>query len=139
MKKYIYLFSLIAVLLTPGFSNADITFQPAQFPNPSGILDNLPQPLNDFIKSARDIGITAGNEFGKYINTSALQSPINVNLNQLKDINITQWFRNIFQIDSSNSVYQLAVKILSSIGNLFIWILNIVVDLIRQILSLVYQ
>ncbi len=136
MKKYIYLFSLIAVLLTPGFSNADITFQPAQLPNPSGILDNLPQPLNDFIKSARDIGITAGNEFGKYINTSALQSPINVNLNQLKDINITQWFRNIFQIDSSNSVYQLAVKILSSIGNLFIWILNIVIDLIRQGLAL---
>ncbi len=138
MKKYIYLFLLIAVLLMPEFSSAEISLQSSQLSTPSVILDNLPQPLNDFVKSARDIGGMASNQFGKYINTSAFQGPINVNLNQLKDINVTQWFRDIFQINSSNSIYQLAVKILSSIGNLFIWILNIVIDLIKQILSLVH-
>lgn len=124
----------------PGFSSAEIIFQssPSKSINPSGILDSLPQPITDFIKSAKDIGINAGNQFGKYINTSAMQSPINVNLNQIKDINITQWFTNIFQINSSNSIYQLVVKIFSAVGGLFIWILNIVIDLIKQLLSLVH-
>ncbi|OGY99023.1 MAG: hypothetical protein A3B13_03425 [Candidatus Liptonbacteria bacterium RIFCSPLOWO2_01_FULL_45_15] len=127
--KNIFLFSLLAVLLMlmPGFSNAEISFQQSQLSNPSGILENLPQPLNDFVKSARDIGVTAGSQFGKYINTSAFQGPINVNLNQLKDIDVTQ-----------NGLYQLAVKLFTSVGNLFVWILNIVIDLIKQILSFVH-
>ncbi|MDO8664336.1 MAG: hypothetical protein Q7K44_02185 [Candidatus Liptonbacteria bacterium] len=135
MKKNIFLFLLISALLMPAFSNADVKFQASQLPTPSGILENLPQPLNDFIKSAKDIGITAGNQFGKYINTSVLQGPVNVNLSQLKDINITQWFKDILQINSSNSIYQLAIKLLSSVGNLFISILNIIIDLIKQGLS----
>ncbi|MDP3948903.1 MAG: hypothetical protein Q8Q17_03065 [bacterium] len=109
----------------PGLSIAEITFQTSQLPTPSGILNNLPQPLNDFIKSAKDISIAVGNQFGNYINTSAFQNPINVNLNQLKDIDVTQ-----------NGLYQLAVKLFTSIGNLFVWILNIVIEIIKQILSL---
>ena len=127
MKRNIFLFSLLAVLFIPGFSIAEITFQTSQLPTPSGILNNLPQPLNDFIKSAKDISIAAGNQFGNYINTSAFQNPINVNLNQLKDIDVTQ-----------SGLYQLAVKLFTSVGNLFVWILNIVIELIKQILSLVH-
>ena len=140
-KRNIFLFSLIAVLSAPGFSMAEITFQSSplsQSINPGGILDNLPQPISDFIKNAGDIGNMASDQFGKYINGSTLQSPVNINLNQLKDVNVTQWFQNISQNGSSNELYQLVVKVLSLVGNLFVWILNIVIELIRQGLALLH-
>lgn len=135
-RKNIFLFFSVAVLLAPGFSNAEISFQSSQLPTPDGILNNLPQPLNDFVKSAKDISDTVGNQLGKYINTSAFQGPVNVNLNRLKDVSVTQWVHDISQSSLSNGFYQLAVKLFSSIGNLFIWILNIVIELIKQVLSL---
>ena len=133
------MFSLIAVLSAPGFSRADFQSSPSsQSINISGILNNLPQPINDLIKGAKDIGNMASDQFGKYINGSTLQSPVNINLNQLKDVNVTQWFQNIFQNGSSNELYQLVVKALSLVGNLFVWILNIVIELIRQGLALLH-
>ncbi len=135
-RKNIFLFFSVTALLAPGFSSAEISFQSSQPPTTGGILDNLPQPLNDFVKSAKDISDTVGNQLGKYINTSAFQGPVNVNLNQLKDINITQWVQDISQSGPSNGFYQLAVKLFSSVGNLFVWILNIVIELIKQGLSL---
>lgn len=140
-KKHIFLFSLLAVLSAPGFSSAEITFQSSpssQSISPSGILDNLPQPISDFIKSVKDIGNMASDQFGKYINTSALQSPVNINLNQLKDVNVTQWFQNISQNGFFGGLYQIVAKVLSLVGNLFVWILNIVTELIRQGLALLH-
>ncbi len=141
LKKNIFLFSLIAVLSMPGFSNAEITFQPPspEQVNPTEIFNNLPQPLSDLIEKIKDIGSGANDQFGKYINISALQNPINVNLNQLKDVNVTQWLQDIFQSGSSNGLYQLAVKALNLVGNFFVWILNIVIELINQALSLLSE
>lgn len=137
-KKNIFLFLLITVLSMPVFSSAEITFQPpsSEQVNSTGIFNDLPQPLNDLIEKIKDIGGSFNSQFGKYINTSALQGPINVNLNQLKDVNVTQWLQDIFQNGSSNDLYHLVVKTLSLVGNFFVWILNIVIELINQALSL---
>lgn len=129
LKKNIFLFSLAAALLTPAFSMAEITPQPTQSPSPGGILNNLPQPLTDFIKSAENLGIAAGNQFQNYVSSPALQNPINTGITQLKGINIGS---------IPNNIYQFVVKIIQLVGGFSIWILSIVIDFIKQGLSLLH-
>lgn len=135
MAKIILAAAAFSVIL-PGMAIAEFSFQQAQNVSAGGIMDNLPPQLKDAINGIKDISADINNRIGKYIGTSPLQSPINVNFNQLENINLTQRIQSIFQSGSSNDVYQLAVKIIQLVGNLILWILNIVIDLIKQALAL---
>lgn len=91
---------------------------------------SLLQPLNDFIKGLK----------GVHQSIPGFQLPAygiqNNEVNYGK--NITQWFSNFIQnAPLLNQIYLIFIKIVSLVGNLFIWILQFFIDLIKQGLSFI--
>ena len=137
VKKYLFIFSATAVLILPAQSMAEVSFQ-STMPPPAGfndILNNLPAPLTEFINSAKSISNSLNTELGKYVSTSPVQLP--TNFNQVNQLNLTQWLQNALQNNSLSGIYSIAIKMVQVVGNMAIWILGIVTELIRQGLSLI--
>lgn len=132
-KKNLFISLAAATLLAPGLSSAEISFQSQPSGGTSGIFNNLPAPVNDLIKWGRDINTSLNNQIGKYINITPIQSP--VNLNQISQLNATEWLQSLLQNSFLSGIYSVVVKILQLVGNLVIWLLGIVTDLIKQGLS----
>lgn len=131
--KNLIIFLLVAALLTPGLSNAEISFQSQPSDGTSGIFNNLPAPVSDLIKWGRDINTSLNNQIGKYINMSPIQSP--VNLNQISQMNVTEWLQSTLQNSFLSGIYSMIVNVLQLVGNLAIWLLGVATDLIKQGLS----
>jgi len=92
------------------------------------ILKNLPAPISDLINNAKNIS----NSFNSGASNAPIQIPTNIN--QISQLNITSWLQN----GSFSGIYSAAIKILQLAGNLALWILGIVTDLIKQGLSLIH-
>lgn len=141
--KYLFIFLALTALIFPAQSMAELSFQ-STMPSSAGvndILNNLPAPLTNFINSAKDISNSLNTEVGKYIGTSPIQIPNNlnqVNLNQINQLNVTQWLQNTAQNSSLSGIYSIAIKMVQAVGNLALWILGIVADLLRQVLSSIH-
>ncbi len=135
IRKNLIIFFAAAALLVPGLSSAEISFQPPSSGGTSGIFNNLPEPVNDLIKWAQDINSSLNSQIGKYINMAPMQGP--VNLNQISQMNVTEWLNSLLQNSFLSGIYSVVVKILQLVGNLAIWALGVVTDLIRQGLALI--
>ncbi|HUX35701.1 MAG TPA: hypothetical protein VMV71_01550 [Candidatus Paceibacterota bacterium] len=140
--KYSFIFLTVLVFIFPSSSMAEVSFQ-STMSSPSGVNDifnnlNLPAPLTDFINSTKDIGSSLNNEVGKYISTSPIKIPSNFSISQVNQLNLTQWLQNAAQNSSLSGIYSIVIKMVKAVGNLALWMLGIVTDLIRQGLSLIH-
>lgn len=128
-KTILSVLLLAAIFLAPEFSKAEISFQPLPAAGINDVLNNLPGPINDFVKNAKDINTTVNS----YIGTTPIKSPVS-----LDQINLTQWLQGALQNSLITSIYSTFIKIIYFIGNLAIWALGFVIDLIKQGLALIH-
>ncbi len=135
-KRDLIVFLTAAALLAPGLSGAAISLQSTPSNSVSGIFNNLPAPVSDLIKNFQDLSNSINSQVGRYINIAPTQGPIN--LNQISQLNITGWLRGLLQNSFLSGIYSITVKVFQLVGNLAIWILGILTDLIKHGLSLLY-
>ncbi len=128
-------------LLTPALSNAEISFQPAAPSQDSvnSFINNLPQPLSDFVKSAKDISSSLNAEIGKYVGTAPVKIPTDITQLNLNQTDAANWLQNIFQTGFLSGIYSAVVKIIQLVGNVVVWGLGFAADLVKQGLSLIHQ
>ena len=118
----------IAALLAPGFSRAEISFQPSPTTGFNGI--NLPSLFNEFINGAKNINNEINNQVGKYIGAAPAQNP--VGLTKISQFDLTRFLRGILENSFLSGIYLILIKIVKSVGNFFVWILNAISELIKQ-------
>ncbi len=123
-------------LLMPALSNAEISFQSAAPSQDSvnSFINNLPQPLGDFVKSAKDISSSLNTEIGKYVGTAPVKIPTDIS-----QLNASNWLQNLLQTGFLSGIYSAVIKIIQLAGNIIIWTLGFVTDLVKQGLSLIHQ
>jgi len=90
-------------------------------PNADNILNNLPAPVSDFVNSAKQIGDNL------YVKTQ------NLNVNSFNPTNIFNGANNWFVGTTGVSL----IGIIKGIGNLIVWVLTLVLNLINWGLSLI--
>ena len=131
---------MVGVFLAPGLSMAEISFQlnTQSSDGVNSFWDKLPQPLSEFIKNARDINNIINDKIGEYAVAGSTQGPINFSQLNLSQFDPTQFLQSILKNSFLTGLYLILVKILHFVGNLFISIFNIIIDLIRQGLSLLH-
>lgn len=135
IRKIFLLLVLTAVLFPPRLSLGTITFQNQ---SSGGINTEAFSPqINEFINGLKDINGKINSKVGQYLNVSPAVSPIN--FNQINRLNIAQWLENIIQLPVIRDIYPLIAKILQLVGNLIIWILGLVTDLIKQGLAVLQK
>ena len=132
--KKIIILSVAVFLLAPELSSAEISFQSPPSDGTSGIFNNLPAPVSDLIKFGQDISNSINGNIDKYINIAPMRSP--VNLNQIGQINVTEWLNGFLQNSFLAGIYSVVIKIIQLVGNLAIWVLGLAIDLIKQGLAL---
>ena len=137
--KNLSILAIAVFLLAPGLSNAEISFQPAAPSQDSvnSFINNLPQPLSDFVKSAKDISSSLNTQIGRYVGTAPVKIPTDIT--QLNQTDAVNWLQNILQTGFLSGIYSAVVKIIQLVGNIVVWALGFAADLVKQGLSLIHQ
>ncbi len=133
MKKILVIFTTV-VLLIPTLSLAEISLQT---PQSTLNLQSLPSPFSEFIGNLRDINNSFNTQISKYFSISPIQAPIS--FEQISKLSPNQWIQNIqnmFQNTPLSGLYSIVVKIIQTVGNIVLWILETAIDLIKGGLSM---
>ncbi len=139
--KNLWMLMAAIFLLAPALSNAEISFQPAAPSQDSvnSFINNLPQPLSDFVKSAKDISSSLNAEIGKYVGTAPVKIPTDITQLNLNQTDAANWLQNILQTGFLSGIYSAVVKIIQLVGSIVVWGLGFAADLVKQGLSLIHQ